>query len=869
MRQDAAGSIRETRDRLQGGSVTTVTTKNNLTRDEARSRADTIHQVRYRITLDLTEEDAFTSESVIRFGCRERGGETFVDLTALDVRSIDVNGRSIPTEAFDGNRVGLSGLKEENEVRIVATCRYFRTEVGMHRFQDPVDGLVYLHTHLEPFGAHRVFACFDQPDLKGTFDFVVAAPQGWEVVSNSRPGGPPEPAGPTARWTFETTPLMPPYITAVCAGPYHVVRDRHRQIDLGLYCRQSLAEHLDPEELLEVTRQGFDFFEPAFGYPYAFGKYDQVFIPESNSGAMENAGCVTFNDLYIFRSRVTDAARERRAETVLHEMAHMWFGDLVTLRWWDDLWLNESFASYMGVLSEAEATRFREAWTTFADTEKTWAYRQDQLPSTHPIVADVPDVESVHLNFDGISYAKGASVLKQLVAWVGQDRFQEGLKLYCKRYEFGNASLDDFLAAVEEGSGRDLHAWSKEWLETAGVNTLRPAFEVREEDDGAVFSSFYVTQEAPAEWPTLRSHRLAIGLYDATDQGLIRRRRIELDVVGERTEVPDLVGEAVPDLSLLNDDDLTYAKIRLDEGSLRTVVGKLRELGDSLPRTLCWSACWDMTRDAEMRARDYLRLVIGNIGTETKVGVVQSLLGAASSAINIYGDPLNREAAMQSLAEATLDGLQGAEPGSDHQLVWARAFIATARSPEHLAMVRGLLEGTLTFDGLVVDTDLRWHLVRSLAAAGIVGEDAIAAENDRDPTDRGSRHAAAARAARPDPEAKARAWQTIVEDLTQPLALLEDMMAGFQQPGQEDLLEPYSGRFFDALQGVWERRDLPEALAFGRRMYPHLDISAETIERTDRYLARDGVPSPLRRLLAEGRDGVSRAMRAREADRAE
>ena len=844
-----------------------MTTKNNLTRDEARWRAEAIHDVRYRVTLNLSEEDSFTSESVIRFGCRERGADTFLDLTALDVRSMEVNGRSIRAGAFDGNRVHVSGLEERNEIRLVATCRYYRTEVGMHRFQDPVDGRVYLHTHLEPFGAHRVFACFDQPDLKGAFDFTVIAPQGWEVVSNSPPVGPPSPAGSAVQWSFETTPLMPPYITAVCAGPYHVVRDRHRDIALGLYCRQSLAEHLDPEELLEVTRQGFDFFEPAFGYPYAFGKYDQVFIPESNSGAMENAGCVTFNDLYIFRSRVTDAARERRAETVLHEMAHMWFGDLVTMRWWDDLWLNESFASYMGVLSQAEATRFREAWTTFADTEKTWAYRQDQLPSTHPIVADVPDVESVHLNFDGISYAKGASVLKQLVAWVGQERFQEGLKLYCKRYEFGNASLDDFLAAVEEGSGRDLHAWSKEWLETAGVNTLRPSFEVREEDDRTVFSSFYVMQEAPPEWPTLRSHRLAIGLYDATDQGLIRRRRVELDVIGERTEVPELAGEVVPDLTLLNDDDLTYAKIRLDEDSLRTVVGNLAELNESLARTLCWTACWDMTRDAEMPARRYLRLVIANIGTEAKVSVVQTLLGQAASSANIYGDPANRDAATQTLAKATLDGLQQAEAGSDHQLVWARSFIATARSSEHLAMVRGLLDGLVTFDGLKVDTDLRWHLVRSLAAAGSVGEDVIDAESERDPSDRGSRHAAAARAARPDAQAKARVWRIIVEDLTQPLALLEEMMAGFQQPGQEELLEPYGQRFFDVLQDVWERRDLPESLAFGRRMYPHLAISNETIERTDRYLVRESVPSPLRRLLAEGRDGVARALRARAADR--
>ena len=844
-------------------------TKNNQTREEARRRAGLVQDLRYEIRLDLTRDDGLGSESIIRFRCPTPRGKTFLDLTAPEVSAIQVNGRDVAAGAFDGNRVVLEGLEAENEVRVSSTCRYYRTEVGMHRFEDPVDGEVYFHTHLEPFGAHRVFACFDQPDLKGTFDFTVVGREGWEVVSNGRPtGSPTVRRGGTVEWNFETTPRIPAYITAVCAGPFHAVRDRHREIDLGLLCRRSLAEYLDHSELLEVTKQGFDFFERAFGYPYAFGKYDQVFIPESNSGAMENAGCVTFNDLYIFRSRVTDAARERRAETVLHEMAHMWFGDLVTLRWWDDLWLNESFASYLGVVSQAEATRFKEAWTTFADTEKTWAYRQDQLPTTHPVVADVPDVESVHLNFDGISYAKGASVLKQLVSWVGRDRFLEGLKVYCRRFEFGNASLDDFLAAVEEGSGRDLHAWSKEWLETAGVNTLRPRFQSREEDGRPVFSSFEIVQEAPFDWPTLRSHHLAIGLYDGTDSGLVRRRQVSLDVTGERTEVPSLIGEAVPDLTLVNDDDLTYAKIRLDPRSLGTVVDRLGELDESLARTLCWTACWDMTRDAEMPARDYLKLVIRNIGKEAKVGVVQSLLAQAASAINLYGDPANRDSASRALADATFEGLLRVDPGSDHQLAWARAFISSARDEEHLASVRGILDGSVAFDGLVIHTDLRWHIIRSLAAAGAIEEEAIGAENVRDATDRGNRHAASARAARPTAQAKTKVWETIVNDLTQPLALLEEMMAGFHQFGQEELLEPYAERFFEALPGVWERRDLPEALAFGRRMYPHLTVSSAIIDRTDRYLSQDSVPSPVRRLLLEGRDGVARALRARAADQA-
>jgi aminopeptidase N len=837
--------------------------KNDLSRDEARARAELVRDVRYEIRLDLTNEEVLVSDSTVRFRCAESGARTFLDLTAPAVRSIEVNGEAVDAAAFDGHRLHLDGLERENTVRVVAECAYNRTEVGMHRFVDPVDGTVYAHTHLEPFGAHRVFACFDQPDLKAPYDFRVTVPPGWEVVANSKPTST-ERGDETDVWTFATTRPIPAYITAVCAGQFHVVRDRHRDIELGLLCRRSLAEHMDVDELFAITKAGFDFFERAFGYPYMFdGKYDQVFIPESNSGAMENAGCVTFNDVYLFRSRYTDAAYERRAETILHEMAHMWFGDLVTMRWWDDLWLNESFASYMAVYSEVGATRWTDAWTTFADSEKTWAYRQDQLPTTHPIVADVPSVEAVHLNFDGISYAKGASVLKQLVAWVGEERFLEGIKVYVRRHEYGNADLDEFLAALEEGSGRDLQAWSKEWLESAGVNTLRAEFETA--DDGT-FSSFALLQEAHPDWPTLRSHRLGIGLYDAEVDGLRLRLRVELDAVGERTDVADLVGERMPDLALINDGDLTFSKIRLDERSLRTVVERLGDLNDSLARALCWTAAWDMTRDGEMPARDYLRLVIGNIGSETKVSTVQSLLAQAGAAVSFFGNPSNRGAAGQALAERARTGLGEADPGSDHQLAWARAFIANARSDEHLAMAHGLLDGTVGFDGLAVDTELRWHIVRSLAAAGAIDESVIAAEEERDPTDRGSRHGAAARAARPTAEAKAWAWGQAVDADGLPLAYVDELMSGFMPYAQEELLAPYAERFFEVLPEAWVRKDLPDALAFGRRMYPHLIVDQSTVDRTDAYLRGQDVPAPARRLLLEGRDGIVRALKTRSVD---
>jgi aminopeptidase N len=655
---------------------------------------------------------------------------------------------------------------------------------------------------------------------------------------------------------------MSSYITAVVAGNFHVVKDRHGAIDLALLCRQSLAQYLDAEEIFDITKRGFDFFAEEFAYPYVFGKYDQAFCPEFNAGAMENAGLVTFSERHIFRSRVTEATREARADTILHEMAHMWFGDLVTMRWWDDLWLNESFATYMSLVALVRATRFTSAFTTFSADWKTWAYRQDQLPSTHPIVADMPDIESVKVNFDGITYAKGASVLRQLVAWVGEEAFTAGVRNYFRQHAFGNTTLDDFLEALAESSGRDLQAWSKEWLETAGVNTLRPAAGIEE----GRFRSFTILQEAPPDYPTLRSHRLAVGLYDDGGEGkLVRRRRLELDVVGRETEVPDLAGETVPSLTLLNDDDLTYAKIRLDDASFATLTRRLKDLSDSLPRALSWAATWDMVRDAELPTRDYVRLVLGNVDGETQVAVAETLLSQAGSAVHFYGDPANHDAALDALATSAWEHLGAAARGSDHQLAWARAFAGFARSAEHLAAVRGLLDATVTVEGLVMDTELRWTFVRHLAAAGGAGESLIEEELRRDPTDAGARHAAASRAAMPTAEAKAAAWDQIL-DPSVTFATMRALMGGFQQPDQEPLLEPYAAKYFEQIGPMFETRSLEVAIGFTNGMYPRMLVREDIVTMTDDYIATFNPPAPAQRLLLEGKDAIQRSLRARARD---
>ncbi|MFI6578013.1 aminopeptidase N [Nocardiopsis sp. NPDC050513] len=838
----------------------------NLTRDEARERARILSVDSYAVELDLTTgEETFRSTTVIRFSSSEAGARTFVDLTAPRVLSARLNGRELdPGELFDGERLILPEVAADNELTVVADAAYMRTGEGLHRFVDPVDASVYLYTQFETADAHRMYACFDQPDLKATFELAVFAPDSWHVVSNSAPDAEREATGSEGRvrWHFPPTPVMSTYITALIAGPYHVVRDEHDGIALGLFCRASLAEHLDADALFDVTKKGFDFFHGLFDLRYPFGKYDQLFVPEFNAGAMENAGAVTFLEDYVFRSRVTDARYERRAETILHEMAHMWFGDLVTMRWWDDLWLNESFATYASVYCQANATRWTDAWTTFANVEKAWALRQDQLPSTHPIAADMVDIQAVEVNFDGITYAKGASVLKQLAAYVGVDAFFAGVRAYFKENAFGNTELKDLLRHLEAASGRDLSGWSREWLETTGVNTMRPDFAV---DGDGNFTSFAVVQEAAEEHPTLRSHRLAIGLYDRTGNGVVRRERVELDVSGPRTEVPALVGEARPDLVLINDDDLTFTKIRLDERSLRTVVEGVGEIADSLPRALAFGAAWDMTRDAEMAARDYVELVISGIGGVDDVMVAQTLLRQAAAALINYADPAWRPIGFERLGDRLQELLNTAEPGGDLQLAYANALADSARTDAHLSLLRGLLDGAITVDGLTIDTDLRWTLLRRLVAQGQLGEPEIAAELESDPTATGQRHAAGARAAIPTAEAKATAWERIVgADLAN--AEFRATLLGFTEPGQAELYRPYMEKYFAQLAPAWEKWTGEFAQSFAEMMYPSGLVEEATLERTDAYIAEHDPAPSLRRLLVEGRAGVERALRARAKD---
>lgn len=841
----------------------------NLTHAEAKARAALIKVDSYDVDLDLTSgSETFISTTTIKFKGLKPGEGTFVDAVGKVVVSATLNGVLIDTSAFDGESIFLPSIAAENELKLVIEAIYSKSGEGLHRFVDPADDEVYLYTQHETADARRTFPCFDQPDLKATFALTALVPTHWEVVSNNSPETVVEVTPTTKRWTFKRTPVLSTYLTAIVAGPYSKVNDVYvgeKEIPLGLYCRKSLAPHMDSEELFKITKQGFAFYEKEFGLAYPFDKYDQLAVAEFNAGAMENAGCVTFaEDYFVFRSKVTDKNYNSRANIILHEMAHMWFGDLVTMTWWDDLWLNESFAEWASYYTLELATRFTNSWTVFNSERKDWAYRQDQLSSTHPIVGAMEDMESVRTNFDGISYAKGASVLQQLVAHVGKDQFMEGLRKYFAKHAWGNTTLNDLLVELEAASGRDLKPWVATWLQTAGVNTLRPKLDIK---DGA-YTSVEVIQEAPL-MPVgsieLRPHRMAVGLYDLVEGALIRRKSVVFELSGASTAIPELQGEKIADLVLLNDQDLSYGKIRFDENSINTLKQHLGDLKDPLSRTLCWGGVWDMLRDAELAASDYVPLVLNALAGELDAAVVGMTMRQLNSAVELYSSDSNRIRLRAEKAigiEALLDGTQ---PGGDLQLIYAREFATSAKSAAQFAKVRAMLDGKLK--GLVVDADLRWALLNAIVESGVATHEEVDAELERDKTASGLRSAAFARAAFPDAAAKAEAFRSALYDgLSNHIQLAT--IQGFNRPSQREMLTSYIDKYFDVIVQVWEKETYEMASNVVTGLYPTFQVSEETFEKTKKWLAGPGKDSPngLRRLMSENRDAMARSIKAQAKD---
>jgi aminopeptidase N len=843
----------------------------NLTRKEAIERANIVDVQSYAVEIDLTQgAELFGSTTRVRFSAKE-GSTTFIDAITGAVHSVVLNGQVLdPAEVSDGIRIQLPSLAKENELVVVAQGKYTNTGEGLHRFVDPVDQEVYLYTQFEVPDSRRMFAVFEQPDLKATFSFNITAPSYWKVISNSPTPEPHELREGVSVWNFAPTPRISSYITALVAGPYVEVNDQlvsssGKVIPLGVFCRKSLFEYLDAEYIFEKTKQGFEFFESQFGVSYPFEKYDQLFVPEFNAGAMENAGAVTFTETYVFRSKVTDATRERRVVTILHELAHMWFGDLVTMRWWNDLWLNESFAEYASTLATQEATEWHGAWATFASLEKSWAYRQDQLPSTHPIVAEINDLEDVQVNFDGITYAKGASVLKQLVAWVGQEPFMRGVSSYFKKHAYQNTELKDLLKELESESGRDLSDWSKLWLETAGVNLLRPEIE---QTDG-VIQSFAILQSAIADYPYLRPHRLAVGFYNEVEGKLVRTERVELDVQGAKTMVPELDGKNRPALVVLNDDDLTYAKIRLDEQSFATALAKLSSIEDPLARALVWGSVWDATRDGETSGRDFIELVLSHIGNESESTTMMTLLRQLLTVANLYVASEHRLEAQLKVADGLWRLAQNAQSGSDAQLQFTKFFAQFARNEKQLTAVADLLSGKTQLDGLEIDTDLRWELLTALSVGGKATKERIDVELEADNTANGQKAHAAAIAGMPDQKSKQEMFDKLVTTDEMSNTLVNSASLAFGRVLDTSVLEPFVDQYFSKVLSIWENKSYHMAEYLLVNLYPLAIVNKALADQTEQFLKNPELASKpaLKRIIVENLANVQRALNAQSTDK--
>ena len=866
-----------------------------LTREDARARAAAVRLTAQTVHVDLAgvrDEDArtFAVTTELSVDVLTEGADLRVDFLNDAVTAVSVDGRHLdPARVAGRARIVLPSLSAgAHEVRIAGRAFYSRSGEGLHRYVDPADGEVYLYTQYEPADARRVFPTLEQPDLKTSFSFSLTGPADWVLASNGVETSRQAHDDGSVTVAFAPTRPQSTYITALLAGPYAVVEDRWdghsptgaAAVDLRLLCRRTLAEHLDADALFRVTKDGLDFFHDLFGAPYEWGKYDQAFVPEYNLGAMENPGLVMFTEHYIHDTAPTRAQLEGRANTILHEMAHMWFGDLVTMRWWDDLWLKESFADYMGTLASDESAGFTEAWTSFASRRKAWAYVQDQYPTTHPIVADIVDLEAARQNFDGITYAKGASVLKQLAAFVGRDTFEAAARMYFRRHAWGNAELADFLAVLSEASGRDMAAWAQAWLHTAGVPHLR----VEVDPDGA--AALVQSGEDPTTGePIRRPHVVQVGLYEPDASGaLVRTSSVRADVAAGVERTP-LVGLTVPSdgvrLVLPNDEDLTYAAVALDEASLDAVLA--HRVADPLAQATVWAALWAMVRAGDLPVRTFVAAVERLADTIAPVGVYTQVLSQAGSAVGLYAAAGERAALRGRLGDLLLRHVAGLEAGSDRQRAAARVLGLVARRDATLAAraEQALLTDVPTAaPGLAVDDEIRWLVLQAQAATGRVDRaalDAALAERRTARTVVGHRLAVHAL---PDPAVKAAAWDAVLagrdgEGGELSNDLLSATAEGFAA-GDAALTAPYAARLFPELERVWSSRSNGLASRAIAGLFPlHQDAVAGDVDAQERHpvLAaaqswldgHPGAPGALRRLVVEHTDQLRRSLRVQAA----
>jgi aminopeptidase N len=836
-----------------------TTTVRPLTLDEAQARARLVHVDSYDIHLDLTRGDeTFRSTSTIRFATSGERASTFVELQCRSLVSATLNGVDLPSEAHQGNRLVLDGLLGANEVVVVADIDYTTTGDGMHRFVDPADGEVYVGAYVGVVNAQLVFACFDQPDLKARIRTSVMVPTGWTAVGPGRVTSCVD-----GRIEMAATPPVSPYLFVLVAGPLHAVHSEHRGLPFSVYARASLARQLenDAPEILGIAHACYDHYLEIFDPPYPFDKYDQAFVPELNWGALEQVGCILLRDEYVYTSTVTHEQRVERANTIAHEMAHMWFGDLMTLKWWDDIWLNESFAELMGSQVVEEATTFDGAWTSFAARRKPWGYDADERTSTHPVAplaAGVLDTDTALANFDGISYAKGASALRQLEAWLGREDFFAGINALLTERSFGVATLADLLQSLSQVSGEDVEAWADRWLRTTGIDTLRAVRRgdgLRIEHDGT------------------RPHVVPVGLYDDLEGSLVRRSTVDVRVGANapHADVHLAAGEQQPALWLVNDGDLTYAKVRLDEQSHDAAAHSLSSIADPLSRAVVWVSWRDEVRDGRMRPGLFVDLVERHLSVDDDVLLVDGVLSWARHHVaDRYAAPEDRDAVLASLrrtCDALIAGTQD-DPASSLRLTALRWQVTTAHRADAAELESWLADGVP--GGPLVDDDLRWRILRRLAVLGAIDDERIRAELAASPTDENSLNALWCRASRPDRAAKDLARDLVLglvpgipEQSSYAVTALSD---GMWQAEQAELLAPYVGPWLYATRDLAQRRGPSVASAVLWSGFPWHAVDDDTLALVDAVMSDPATTPATRRRLGDQRDEYARALRIRERD---
>ena len=809
----------------------------SLTQDEARERAALLEVDRYDLALDLTglaEGDTLRVTTTIAFSAATAGGTTFVDCLS-DVEEATLNGRPLPTGTPPHGRLELRDLALDNVLAVRSVQRRTDAGQGIHRSVDPSDGAVYVWTSFEPDDARVVFPCFDQPDLKAVFGIRVDAPDGWLVTSNMG-GGAVTTADGVRRWTFADTPPLSTYVPVVNAGPFVELRSTRDGYDLGLYARRSLAPMLqrDAEELFDLTSKGLAFYGEQFAMAFPEPRYDQVFVPEFG-GAMENYGCVTWSDVFIFRDPPSYADREERALVLLHEMAHMWFGDMVTMRWWDDLWLNESFAEWACAWCAVRCTEFTDMWAQMLATEKQDAYAADAAPTTHPIRQELVDVATAAASFDAITYPKGAAVLKQLVAFVGEDSFLEGLRSYFATYAWGNTTLDDLIAEIESASGRDLSDWVVSWLETSGTDRLT----LERQDGGRVLVATPPDGRAPLP------HRLQIGAYAASSEGLTLLETLSVEVAGERTHVD---GGADADLLLVNDDDLTFATVRPDRVSLEILLTRGGELPSAVGRTLALTTAWSLLYDGELGAEQLIDCGVGVLTRETADSVIEPLLGRLVDAADHWAPTAARDHLQSRVSDLCISLAEA--PG--RRLAALRGLAQSATTPAQLEFLATH----------ATEPDLRWRRLIRLAELDQLDESDVESLLDDDPDPDAWVNALRARTARPSAEAKESAWQAVMIDRKVPQDVLFLVGRSFWRPGQDDLVTPYAERFVQALPELGNAGML-WALCMSRGFYPAVGGEDDFRDRLGSAAGQDGVSPVVRHNVRELNDRRRRREAAR------